>query len=151
ARTPAADVAIARSMDVTELAGRLRVPALILCGSRARVTPLALSRHLNATIAGSRLSLVDGAGHMLLIEAPAVVNREISAFAASIARQFPPPLIAVARRPSRWSRMLQRVLTFVRGTLPIAHRVGTRPRRRLLASQQPPPPPAYVGAAPHLA
>src|SRR5439155_14584432 len=71
ARTLAADVAIARSMDVTEFAGRLRVPALILCGSRDRVRPLALSRHLNATIAGSRLSLVDGAGHMPLIEAPA--------------------------------------------------------------------------------
>ena len=127
ARTLAADVAIARSMDVTELAGRLRVPALILCGSRDRVTPLALSRHLNATIAGSRLSLVDGAGHMLLIEAPAVVNREISAFAASIARQLPPPPIAFARRRSRWSRMLQRVLALVRAILPTAHRVGTRP------------------------
>jgi hypothetical protein len=64
---------------------------------------------------------------MLLIEAPAVVNREISAFAASIARQLPPPPIALARRRSRWSRMLQRVLALVRGVLPAAHRVGTRP------------------------
>src|SRR6266436_3402421 len=82
-------------MDVTELAGALRVPALILCGSRDRVTPPALSRHLHATIAGSRLDLVDGAGHMLLIEASGVVNRAIAAFAASITRR------PVARAPGR--------------------------------------------------
>jgi hypothetical protein len=63
---------------------------------------------------------------MLLIEAPAVVNREISAFAASIARQLPPPPIAFARRRSRWSRMLQRVLALVRGVFPTAQRVGTQ-------------------------
>jgi len=84
-QTIAIDVTIARSMDVTHLARALRVPTLILCGSRDRVTPPALSRELHATIAGSRLDLVDGAGHMLLIEAPGVVSRAIAAFAASIA------------------------------------------------------------------
>jgi len=52
-QTLAADVAIARSMDVTQAAGALRVPTLILCGSRDRVTPPALARHcLGATAGG---------------------------------------------------------------------------------------------------
>src|SRR5213593_124997 len=115
-RTLAADVAISRSMDVTEAAAALRVPALILCGSRDRVTPPALSRHLHATIAGSRLDLVDGAGHMLLIEASGVVNRAIAAFAASITRR---PAArahagAAARPASRWRRALRRLVALVR-------------------------------------
>jgi len=115
-QTLAADVAISRSMDVTEAAAALRVPALILCGSRDRVTPPALSRHLHATIAGSRLDLVDGAGHMLLIEASGVVNRAIAAFAASIT---PRPAArahagAAARPASRWRRALRRLVALVR-------------------------------------
>ena len=103
-------------MDVTEAAAALRVPALILCGSRDRVTPPALSRHLHATIAGSRLDLVDGAGHMLLIEASGVVNRAIAAFAASITRR---PAArahagAAARSASRWRRAIRRLVALVR-------------------------------------
>jgi len=115
-QTLAADVAISRSMDVTEAAAALRVPALILCGSRDRVTPPALSRHLHATIVGSRLDLVDGAGHMLLIEASGVVNRAIAAFAASITRR---PAArahagAAARSASRWRRAIRRLVALVR-------------------------------------
>jgi 3-oxoadipate enol-lactonase len=113
-RTLAIDVGIARSMDLTELAAGLRVPALILCGSHDRVTPPAASRHLHATIAGSRLSLVDGAGHMLLIEAPNVVNQEIATFVGSIARRQPAPAPAAASQPSRLHRALRRLVAFVR-------------------------------------
>jgi len=113
--TLAADVAIARSMDVTEAAGALRVPTLILCGSRDRVTPPALSRHLHATIAGSHLHLVEGAGHMLLIEASGVVNRAIAALAASITQSPAPAHAGAAGRPaSRWRRALRRLVAFVR-------------------------------------
>src|SRR5262245_11800323 len=57
-----------------------------LCGSRDRITPPAWSRDLHTTIAGSDLQIVDEAGHMLLIEAPEVVNSAIAAFAGSNAR-----------------------------------------------------------------
>jgi pimeloyl-ACP methyl ester carboxylesterase len=115
--TLAADVAMARSMDLTRAAGALRVPTLILCGSRDRVTPPALSRHLHATIAGAHLEIVEGAGHMLLIEAPAIVNRAIAAFASAIAHQPPPPgAIRLAARASvsRCWRALRRLLTSIR-------------------------------------
>jgi 3-oxoadipate enol-lactonase len=107
--TLAADVAIARAMDLTEVAGALRVPTLIMCGSRDRVTPLALSRELHATIAGSRLEIVDGPGHMLLIEAAGVVNRAIAAFAREIGGRSAP---AGAWPPwgPRWRHALRRLV-----------------------------------------
>ena len=117
-RTLAADVAIARAMDLTAAAAALRVPTLILCGSRDRVTPPALSRHLHATIAGSRLEMVEGAGHMLLIEAPGVVSRAIAAFATSVSRRFAPTSgVRVATDASvlaRWRRALRRLIALVR-------------------------------------
>src|SRR3989442_1197585 len=109
-------VASSRSRAATGAAAARRGPGLILCGSRDRVTPPALSRPLHATIAGSRLDLVDGAGHMLLIEASGVVNRAIAAFAASITRR---PAArahagAAARSASRWRRAPRRPVAPVR-------------------------------------
>jgi pimeloyl-ACP methyl ester carboxylesterase len=107
-QTLATDVAIARSMDLTEVASGLRVPTLILCGSRDRVTPPALARNLHAMIAGSRLEIVEGAGHMLLIEASGAVNRAIAAFADTIGGRS---AMATARRTWRslWRRAIRRL------------------------------------------
>ena len=105
-------------MDLTATAADVRVPTLLLCGSRDRVTPPALSRDLHAMIAGSRLEIVDGAGHMLLIEAPGVVSRAIAAFATSVSRQFAPTAgVSVATDTSvfaRWRRALRRLIALVR-------------------------------------
>jgi 3-oxoadipate enol-lactonase len=113
AHTLAADVAIARGMDMRVAAAALRVPTLILCGGRDRVTPPALSRHLHAAIAGSHLQIVEDAGHMLLMEAPDVVNRAIDAFAASLAQQRLSPA-AAATSSTRWANALRRFVAFVR-------------------------------------
>jgi pimeloyl-ACP methyl ester carboxylesterase len=78
------DVRVARTMDLTEQAGGLDVPTLVLTGSRDRLTTPALAERLSALIRGSRLCIVDGAGHMVPLEAPQSVNREIVAFAESL-------------------------------------------------------------------
>jgi pimeloyl-ACP methyl ester carboxylesterase len=83
--TLASDVAMSRGMDLTAVAKALRVPALVLCGSRDQITPPALSSELHTLIADSRLKIVEGAGHMVLMEAPDVVNREIQTFADALA------------------------------------------------------------------
>jgi pimeloyl-ACP methyl ester carboxylesterase len=80
------DVAAARAMDLEEVARGLNVPALILCGSEDRLTPPALSERLKDLIPGSRLQIVDGAGHMLPLEAPERVNQEVLDFVESVAR-----------------------------------------------------------------
>jgi pimeloyl-ACP methyl ester carboxylesterase len=104
----AGDVAIARAMDLTEVAGTLRVPTLILCGSRDRVTPPALSRELHRLIAGSRLEIVEGGGHMLLIEASGAVNRAIAGFADAIGGRSAMATVRSTWR-SYWRRALRRL------------------------------------------
>jgi pimeloyl-ACP methyl ester carboxylesterase len=78
------DVRTARAMDLMEQAAALDVPTIILAGSRDRLTTPALAERLCALIPGSRLSIVDGAGHMVPLEAPERVNREIATFAESL-------------------------------------------------------------------
>lgn len=84
-----ADVRAARAMDLTDQAAALDVPTVVLAGSRDRLTPPALAERLSASIRGSRLRIVDGAGHMLPQEAAQRVNREIVAFVESLAAPRP--------------------------------------------------------------
>jgi len=83
------DVAAARAMNLEGAAQGLRVPTLILCGTRDMLTPVALSQRLNDLIPASRLHLVEGAGHMLPLEASEPVNHEILDFAESVVENKP--------------------------------------------------------------
>src|SRR5688572_14322240 len=107
--TLARDVAMSRGMDLTAVAKALRVPALVLCGSRDQITPPALSTELHTLIADSRLRIVEGAGHMVLMEAPDVVNREIQTFADAVARPRRLPPLERRLRLS-WPRWILRRL-----------------------------------------
>jgi len=78
------DMAAAQAMDLEEAAQRVRIPTLVLCGTSDMVTPLRVSEKLIDLIPGSRLSVVDNAGHMLPLEAPERVNEEILAFVAGV-------------------------------------------------------------------
>src|SRR5439155_395135 len=51
------DVRAARAMDLTEQAGGLDVPTLVLAGSRDRLTTPALAERLSALIRGARVSV----------------------------------------------------------------------------------------------
>lgn len=98
-------------MDMTEPARRLDVPTLVLCGSRDRLTPPALSAQLGELIPRSRLRTIEGAGHMLLLEVPERVNREMLSFAGSVLAL---PSLAVGEDRPRRSRA-RRLLDWVRG------------------------------------
>ena len=78
------DVRAARAMDLTEQARALDAPTLVLVGSRDRLTTPALAERLRGLIPGARLRIADGAGHMLPLEAPDWVNREIVDFIGSL-------------------------------------------------------------------
>ena len=51
-------------------AASIRVPALIVAGEKDQMTPLKNARALAEAIAGSSLTVIEGAGHMLLAECP---------------------------------------------------------------------------------
>src|SRR3989442_12952480 len=89
AETILKDLQAAKAMDLTQQATGLDVPTLILCGSQDRLTPPALSADLRGLIPRSRLTLVEGAGHMLLLEVPARGNREVLTFAKPPMRELP--------------------------------------------------------------
>ncbi|MBA3667272.1 MAG: alpha/beta fold hydrolase [Sphingomonas sp.] len=63
------------------------VPALILVGDDDAITPPALSERLHDLIAGSRLELVEGAGHLSNLEQPDDFNRRIDCFLTAIERR----------------------------------------------------------------
>jgi len=100
------DVRAARAMDLTEPAAALDVPTLVLTGARDRLTTPVLAAGLCALIRGSRLRLADGAGHMLPMEAPEWVNREIATFVASLAEPLPSSATIATRRLSLARRVL---------------------------------------------
>jgi pimeloyl-ACP methyl ester carboxylesterase len=49
---------------------KIRLPTLILCGREDRLTPVKYSEFLNKKISGSRMEIIEGAGHMVMLEAP---------------------------------------------------------------------------------
>jgi pimeloyl-ACP methyl ester carboxylesterase len=107
------DVLAARTMDLTDQATRLKVPALLLCGSRDRLTPPALSEQLGVLIPRARLRTIEGAGHMLLLEEPERVNQEILAFARSILAPIEMPSVG-AEEGRRGRPLARRLLDWVR-------------------------------------
>jgi pimeloyl-ACP methyl ester carboxylesterase len=109
------DAAIGRTIDLEKVAPALRVPTLVLCGDGDRLTAPALSRRLGALIPGSRLEFVRDAGHMLPLEAPAIVNARIADFVHALAgpAAVPAPPPVTSRR-----RELRLVVERLVGRLP---------------------------------
>jgi pimeloyl-ACP methyl ester carboxylesterase len=66
--------------DVIESLGRITAPTLILCGTLDRLTPVKYSEYLKASIPGAALRLVEGAGHMVMMEKPGETNAIIESF-----------------------------------------------------------------------
>lgn len=72
------------AFDVLARLGELRVPALVVCGTEDRFAPPRYAEYLRDHIAGARLELVPGAGHMAVREAPARVAGAVAVFLASL-------------------------------------------------------------------
>ena len=66
--------------DQTELLKEIRVPALILVGGEDAITPPADSRAMQEKIEGSRLEVIEGAGHVSNLERPGEFNRALVSF-----------------------------------------------------------------------
>jgi pimeloyl-ACP methyl ester carboxylesterase len=68
------------AFDVMESISSLEIPVLIICGSDDVLTLPKYSFYLNEAIQGSKLILVQDAGHMVMMEKPMEVNRAIERF-----------------------------------------------------------------------
>jgi pimeloyl-ACP methyl ester carboxylesterase len=83
--------------DLSESLAAVRVPALIATGDKDRLTPPAAARHMAEQIPGSRLLILEDAGHCAFLEEHEVLDAEIAAFADEVLV----PAGAAARRRRR--------------------------------------------------
>jgi pimeloyl-ACP methyl ester carboxylesterase len=69
--------ASSRGMDLREELARVRVPAVVLAGSADKVIAPVLGRAVAKALPGARFEEIEGAGHMLPLEAPDAVVRAV--------------------------------------------------------------------------
>ena len=72
-----------------------RVPTLIVCGDRDLVTPKECSEEMAAALPKAQLQVIGGAGHLVLLERPELVN---DALVRLVERATPSKLVALTRR-----------------------------------------------------
>lgn len=74
------DFAACDAFDVMDRLGDIRCPTLAICGTADRLTPPKYSTYLCDNIPGAQLILVEGAGHMVMLEQPEAVSQAIADF-----------------------------------------------------------------------
>jgi pimeloyl-ACP methyl ester carboxylesterase len=74
------DFAACNGFDVMARLGEIRCPTLVLCGREDRMTPLKYSEFLASHIPQAWHTVVDGAGHSVMIESPVTVNLALAEF-----------------------------------------------------------------------
>jgi pimeloyl-ACP methyl ester carboxylesterase len=85
--------------DLSESLEAVSVPALVAVGDKDRLTPPTAARHMADTIPGSRLLILEDAGHCAFLEEHEVLNAEIVAYADEVLV----PARAAARKRRRTS------------------------------------------------
>ncbi len=73
--------------DSTPTLATIDVPTLIVVGDEDALTPVADARAMHLAIAGSRLEVIAGAGHVSNMERPATFNHVLSEFLVSLTAQ----------------------------------------------------------------
>jgi pimeloyl-ACP methyl ester carboxylesterase len=70
--------------DSSETCATIDVPTLVVVGDEDAATPPREAKALSAAIRGSRLEILQGAGHLSNLERPAAFNTVVSEFLASL-------------------------------------------------------------------
>lgn len=76
-------------LDISRELEQIRVPTLVVCGTNDVITPPAESRRISRRIPGARLELLEGGGHMLMLEQADRVDELIVGFARQVQRGRP--------------------------------------------------------------
>jgi pimeloyl-ACP methyl ester carboxylesterase len=81
----AGDMLACSKFDLTGELQEIRVPVLALCGVEDKMTPPAFSEKIAEGIAGAKCVLIEGAGHMAMLEKPEAFNDALTNFCREIA------------------------------------------------------------------
>jgi len=74
-----ADFAACDRFDVMARLGDITAPVVAVCGTKDVMTPPKYSAYLRDHISGAELCLIEGAGHMVMLEEPAEVVKALAA------------------------------------------------------------------------
>jgi pimeloyl-ACP methyl ester carboxylesterase len=74
------------SLDLSDELPKLAVPTLVIGGTNDVLTPPAEARRIAALVPGARLELLEGTGHMAMLEEAETVDRLIIEFAREVQR-----------------------------------------------------------------
>jgi 3-oxoadipate enol-lactonase len=77
-----AALAVVKRRDILPRLGAIRAPTLVLCGREDRATEPVHSEHIARSIAGAKLVMIEGAGHISALEQPKAVNEALVPFVA---------------------------------------------------------------------
>jgi pimeloyl-ACP methyl ester carboxylesterase len=78
------DFSACNSMDITEAVAGIRIPALVICGAEDKMTPPSLSQFISDRVPGARLTLIEGAGHFVMMENPEAFNTALKDFVSAL-------------------------------------------------------------------
>ncbi len=80
----AGDMLACSKFDLTGELDNITVPVLVLCGVEDKMTPPASSEQIATGITGAKLVLVEGAGHLVMMEQPDAFNQALKDFCTAI-------------------------------------------------------------------
>lgn len=72
------DLVACNEFDMMSRVSEIRAPTLIISGVQDQMTPAKYAQFLASKIIDSQLCLIEGAGHMLMLEKPAEVSRALT-------------------------------------------------------------------------
>ncbi|QMU55904.1 MAG: alpha/beta fold hydrolase [Candidatus Mycalebacterium zealandia] len=74
------DLLACDNFDISDLVGRIDVPTVIVAGSDDVLTPAKHTNFLHSKIKGSKLFVIEGAGHFMMMEKPDEFNKTVFDF-----------------------------------------------------------------------
>ena len=79
------DLSACDKFDVSQEINKISVKTLVICGAEDKMTPPDFSSQITESIRGAKLCLIEGAGHMVMMEKPLEFNETLNKFTATIA------------------------------------------------------------------
>jgi pimeloyl-ACP methyl ester carboxylesterase len=80
------DYAACNAFDVMDRLGEISAPTLVIGGTADQMTPPKHATFLADKIPGARLAMIEGAGHMVMLEQPELVARHVEQFLATLVK-----------------------------------------------------------------
>ena len=78
------DLLCCDKFDIMDKVHAIRLPTLVICGSKDELTPVKYTQYLTNNIDGARQVIIDGASHVAFVEKPKEVNQAIEQFLGSL-------------------------------------------------------------------